>query len=447
MPADFQTVVSSMTSFRISRRLAAAGMGLILMLAIAPDASAQAGDELLRALKPWIKRQLLGESPAETETVGSTDVEQGRTAMSPMNPVDEAGDQATDSETAAAPDAEPDTQDAAAPAEAVVTSDPDVAELEALVNEALREPDADAAAPVEPALPPPLRFALLAGRSTAITMATVAPLADEISAMVGRPVEFVAMGSLGAMIDAQVERRIDGGFYTASAYALAESRCNCLEPVVAPRASDGTTAYYAIIVTRPGSDIESASDLTGKTVALGAADSLGARRMQLAGMLEQGIDPATTLGGVYEVASAIEAVRMVRDGAADAAFAWSSLNGDAASGYSRGTLSQMVTEGELTMADVVIVWRSTPLTHGPFAVLKTLEDDAKDKIGGFFLALEAAQPEAYDLLNPFYAGGYAPVDAADFSGLEVLVAENVDALRLPKAADISTSPDFVPASE
>jgi phosphate/phosphite/phosphonate ABC transporter binding protein len=290
-------------------------------------------------------------------------------------------------------------------------------------------------APAEPVEqgPPPLRFAVLAGSSAAATIATVGPIADEIGAIVDRPVELLAMVSYAAMIDAQAELRLDGGFYSASAFALADMRCHCLEPIVAPRASDGTLAYHAVIVAKADSDIESAFDLEGKTVAMGGADSIGARRMQLAGLMASGMDPASFFGGVLEVGSANDAVRLMRDGIVDAAFAWSSLSGDARNGYSRGTLAQLVANGELAMDDVVVVWRSPPITHGPFAVLKTLSEEEKDKIGAFFVTLEATQPAAYEALNPFYGGGYAPVDLEDYGGLQTLTAQNLDALRLPRA--------------
>ncbi len=448
LPIDRKILAKPLFTLQ-SGRLAIAGALLLWALALAPSAHAQAGDDLLRAIRPWIKQQLLGgdqaqPDPAVTEETDPQTADPSATASEPAAGAAEAaaeaepestepGSQSATAEEGVSPAAEVEGAESGAPAL-------EATELDALVSEALRESE-ETAEPQKEALAP-LRFGVLAGRSAAVTMATVAPLAEDIGTEIDRPVEFVPMVSYSAMIDAQVERRIDGGFYASSAYVLAEARCFCLEPIVAPRASDGTVAYHAVIVARPGSGIEQASDLAGRTVAVGAADSLGARRLQLAGLMVAGLDPETALGGVYEVDSAVEAVRLVRDRVADAAFAWSSLSGDLASGYSRGTLSQMVSNGELTMDDLVIVWRSPPLTHGPLAVLKNLSDTEKDKISALLLALEANRPAAYDVLNPFYAGGYAPVDAGDFSGLETLIAQNVDALRLPIAA---ASPQILPA--
>ena len=144
------------------------------------------------------------------------------------------------------------------------------------------------------------------------------------------------------MIDAQVERRIDGGFYSAAAFAAADSRCGCLEPLVAPRASDGTLAYHAIIVARAGSGIalgrrSCGQDRRGRRGGFDRRAPHAARRAD-----GGGLRPAATFGAVVEVDSAEEAVRLVAAGRADAAFAWSSLAGRVEDGYSRGTLTDLV---------------------------------------------------------------------------------------------------------
>lgn len=278
----------------------------------------------------------------------------------------------------------------------------------------------------------PLRLGVLAGRDVMSTMAATEPLAEGLRQVLGRPVEILPMSSFGAMIDAQATQRIDGGFYSASAYAAAEAACSCLEPLVAPAAADGTAAYHSIVVARADSGIKAPRDLAGKVVALGRADSIGSRRMPLAGLMAEGIDPLL-FRGVREVASSEEAVRLVAAGAADAAFAWSSLAGDAADGYSRGTLADLVRRGEISMADLAVIWRSPPVAHGPFAVLKGLPEADKRSIETYLLGLESTSPAAYDKLDPYYGGGFVAVEPGDYGGLAVLTAQNVDALRLPAA--------------
>jgi phosphonate transport system substrate-binding protein len=353
---------------------------------------------------------------------------------------DEAAPEATHGETppstpAEGPAASPPLRSAESPA-LPPEAEPPVEEANTAPPESPTEPSGERAQ--RP--PEPLRFGVLAGRSVAATMNVLGPVAEDLQERLKRPVEILPMVSYDAMIDAQEQRRIDGGFYSAAAFALADARCRCLEPLVAPRAADGTLAYHAVIVTRPTSGISSVADLEGRTIAAGAADSIGARRMQLAGLMAEGLNPASFFADVRDVGSAEDAVRLVAAGGADAGFAWTSLRGATERGYSRGTLADLVAAGEIAMDELAIVWRSAAITHGPFAVARSMPDEEKAAIEAYLLALENSHPAAYDLLNPFYGGGYAAVDPQDYSGVKVLAAQDVDALGLPEAPPSALPP-------
>lgn len=391
-----------------------------------------------RFLKPWIERQLFGRETTEPDPLPAPPSDPAALSPPPALPPEEAPavGEAPAVETpqpAAAPATPVPVDDGAALLRGSAPSDGATPEAEATA------PPADALAPAEAVPgtevaketgPQPLRFGVLAGRSLAATMAAVGPVADDLAALLGRPVEILPLTSYDAMIDAQAQRRIDGGFFSAAAYAVADARCACLEPLVAPRASDGTLGYHAVIVVRTGSSIASTADLAGKTVAIGAADSLGSRRVQLAGLLAEGVDPAA-FGAAIEVESAEVAVSLVAAGAADAAFAWSSLSGNAASGYSRGTLAGLVAAGGASMDRLSIVWRSPLIGHAPFAVARTLAEEDKTAIEEYLVELAVANPSAYDTLDMFYGGGFAPVDPQSYGGLESLLAQNLDAIDLP----------------
>lgn len=284
-----------------------------------------------------------------------------------------------------------------------------------------------------------LRIGVIGGPDLFQTMAAIAPAEEGMSKALGRPVEILPMSSYGAMIDAQVQRRIDGGFFSASAFALAEAHCSCLEPLAAPAAADGTLAYHAVVVVRNGAGIASAADLEGRSVAAAADDSIGGRRMQLAGLMSEGVEPAR-FAGLEQVASSEDAVRAMLMGRADAAFAWSSLAGDAAAGYSRGTFTGLVARGELVMSDIAIVWRSPPIAHGPFAVLASLDGADKARLEAYLVALDDDLPAAYDALSPYYGGGFMAVEPADYSGLELLAAQDVDAIDWPAASQSDGPP-------
>jgi phosphonate transport system substrate-binding protein len=422
-------------------------------------------------LKPWLEKRFGAREPARAETEAPADAATTGDAVNPSAPT--AGQAATNaaeqaatdaaaapaqaapSTTNATPEGLPLATGATAPASiservrteldpnALRAEQPEGAPADSPTQDTAAAPSIDATGEMPPAVesvepdtrraepreeaPQPLRLAVLAGRDPSAILRALLPVSESLAAEIGRPVEFLPVATFGAMIDAQVQRRIDGGFYSAAAFAVAEEECRCLEPLVAAASGDGTAAYHAIIVTRRGSGIDSVDDLAGRTVATGSADSIGSRRMQLAGLLAEGADP-----GDYRlrmVQSAEQAVRLVLEGSAAAAFAWSSLEGDREAGYSRGTLSDMVARGEMVMNDVEVIWRSAPVAHGPFAVLRTLADEEKSALEDYLLDLEEMEPVAYDRLNPLYEGGYVAVEPENYAGLAVLATQEVDAVQ------------------
>ena len=325
--------------FPIARRAKlsslALGAGLGLFVAT-PVAIAQDQSSPLRFLKPWLEEQLgvqPGEAPAgqpataqpsaaepdapEAGAAANDSTDPGNTAtrestpeaaVEPLDPASAERPTAADGNPAA-----PSAEEAQGPPP---PGDVDVRSAEEASGAPAPElPEAPGVGrPGEPPAavqgPQPLRLGVLAGRDVMATMAAIQPVPETLTRTLGREVEILPLSSYAAMIDAQAQRRIDGGFYSASSYALSEANCGCLEPIVAPAAADGSVAYYAIVVAAPRSGIATLADLQGKTVAVGADDSIGARRMQLAGIVADGGDPSRFAAGI-EVESAVQAVRLV----------------------------------------------------------------------------------------------------------------------------------------
>lgn len=385
-------------------------------------ASAQEIEGPLRFLKPWLEG--LTEPQPNAAATPADPVPPRQLGEPPADVLPEDGAEAGLDGAA--------LRSAIAPGEAAPSASSEAATGEALADpvgaaegeaSAVPPPGDDAIPQAEPILQP-LRLGVIGGSDPAAMIRAVEPWTGKLGRLLGRTVEILPMSSYGAMIDAQALERIDGGFYSAAAFSAAQARCACLEPIVAPAAFDGSVAYHAIIVARRDSGISSIADLRGRTIVSGAIDSIGSRRLQLAALIAEGVDVEGDLNPVRNAGSAEEAVRIVAGAGADAAFAWSSLSGDLVTGYSRGTLTDLVARGEIAMNELAIIWSSPAITHGPVALRRSLPHADVAAIEAGLLELEGLAPLAYDVLNPFYSGGYVSVGAEDFDGLAAIYAQD-----------------------
>jgi phosphonate transport system substrate-binding protein len=275
--------------------------------------------------------------------------------------------------------------------------------------------------------PAPIRIGVLPRRDAGRTLALLSGLAARLTDTLGRPVEFIPVGSYAAMIDAQVLGRIDGGFYSASAFAQAESLCKCLEPIVTPAAADGTTSFFAIIVAPQAAPYSDVTDLDGAVAATARPDSVGGTRMQVASLIADGIDIDAAFSGFRQTDSPEAAAEAMLTGEADVAFAWSSLSGAAAEGYSRGTLRILAERGSVDPGSLKILWRSAPVAHGPAALASSVPAGDRAAIAAVLIGIREEDPDAYEALEPYYSGGYEASQAEDYRGGSVLAAEGVDA--------------------
>jgi phosphonate transport system substrate-binding protein len=115
------------------------------------------------------------------------------------------------------------------------------------------------------------------------------------------------------------------------------------------------------------------------------------------------------------------AVRAALDGRADAAVAWSTLEGDVAEGYGRGTLHDMVAGGELAMTGARVLWASPVLPHGPHAVRSELAEGTKRRLRDMLVDLDEVDPDAYDAVEPVLTGGFLRVGHAAYAPFVDLV--------------------------
>ena len=261
---------------------------------------------------------------------------------------------------------------------------------------------------------PVLRVGVLGDSDAAYRLAMLEPFRIYLQDKTGIPVEIIAAPTYDALIDAQAGGRVDYAIYSATAYATAVVKCECVEAFAAPVAADGALGFYAIFVSRSGDSIADLAGARGKRLGLGPVDSVAGSLVPLRALAAAGIDPESYFLSVTEHPTPEEAVMALLRGEVDLAAAWSSLTGSASLGYSFGTLNRMVAEGKLAMDRVKVVWQSRLIPFGPHALRTTLPEELKDILSGALLSMAREDPEALDAVDRlgFGGGGFATPDAS-----------------------------------
>ncbi|MEP3279487.1 MAG: phosphate/phosphite/phosphonate ABC transporter substrate-binding protein [Stappiaceae bacterium] len=264
---------------------------------------------------------------------------------------------------------------------------------------------------------PVFRIGVVTGANHELKLRKIVPLRRHLLGRLRILVEFVPLTNLDEVIRALASERIDYVTMSASAYAQAWIRCECVEPLVVPKAGDGTSSYHAVLVARSDSAIASFQDMKGKRLALLPPRSTTGFQMPMAALEAAdiaanehfkiiGAAPTTTVG-----------LKAVQAGEYDIAATWSTLSGDVNEGYSRGPMRDLVSAGDLSMEKMKIVWQSRKIPHRPHVIRKGLPEELKKRLLTVMLELETENPAAYIAAEPRYSGGFEKTTHEDFAPL------------------------------
>jgi phosphonate transport system substrate-binding protein len=213
------------------------------------------------------------------------------------------------------------------------------------------------------------------------------------------------------LADAFNDGRVDLAGMSASAYAALWNRCDCVEPLVAPRGSDGATGFKVDIVVKTTDRARSIADLAGKRLAVAGPDSIAGRIVPLRALRAMGLEPERHFSDIVTTASPVASVRAVFEGAADAAVVWRAVGGP------RGTLADLPDAKIGSVADYVAVWSSAEIAHGPIVTRKALPLEVRSTLRHLMVTLQANDPDAYDTLAGPFGGGFQPVEHGGYKQL------------------------------
>lgn len=254
-----------------------------------------------------------------------------------------------------------------------------------------------------------LRIGVLTGPESSYRLATLEPFRVYLQDRIGIPVEIVPAATYGALIDAEINNRVQYAVYSATSYATAVVECQCVEAIGAPVAADGALGFHSILLTTADGGIASLADARGKSIALAAPDSVAGRLVPAQAFTDEGIVPDDYFSRVATVADPEAAITALLDGSVDVAVGWSSLTGSVDTGYDFGVLTRMVADGDLSMDRVRIIWQSRLIPFGPHAVRTDIPHDLRTLLARALVDMANDDPEALDSIDRlgFGGGGFA----------------------------------------
>ena len=254
------------------------------------------------------------------------------------------------------------------------------------------------------------RIALITGDNEASSRAALEPFRLVVQEKLRLQTELRTDRELGRLIINQSDRPVEYVILPASAYAATWLRCECIEPLVVARSSDGEEAIRSVLIVRSASSIKTLAQLGGKTV-------FGLSEHSLTGYAIPRKAAGEVAGNVdWQFSdSAEEALHRFIAGEGDALAGWIPA-GQNPGNASRGTLARLkalATDGQ----SFSVLWQSESIPNRVHAVRKNLDGEAKRLLRELLTGLNDNDPITYDQLEPDFSGGFFPARQSQFSYL------------------------------
>ncbi len=248
------------------------------------------------------------------------------------------------------------------------------------------------------------------------------PFAQALSKALSMPVEIFTAPDYKALIDAQMENRVEYAVYSTTAFSAAWVLCKCVEPLAVPIAQDGSKSFRSVLIART-SEGKSLFSLRSQTIAIPGADSFSGYILPKYLLGLENIDLESGAWEVRDLQTVDAAIEVYKKKEAQALFGWESI--------SRTTNSDRAVPNQATFSllgnaaqDSRIIWRSPEIPNGPHTIRNSLDSEARALLWDFLDQLQVSDINAYDAIAPNWGGGFATVAKEDFQTVIDLVAGN-----------------------
>ncbi len=263
-----------------------------------------------------------------------------------------------------------------------------------------------------------LRIGIVANGDIARVFAKVEPFRLAVSEKLGIPVEIIPSGDLASLIQNHAEKRVEYAIFSAASYAATWQLCECVEPLVVARSSDGSHGIYPVVIARKDGPVKSINDLAGKNILIMSKQSVVTYSLPIYQLKKSGIDLTAGQTRLTEFPSADEALEAFAAGEGDAILGWSSKVGDPTQGYSRGTMKVLLELDPVLAGSLGEVWSGPMVPHRVHSIQKNIASEPKSLLRELLTGLYDGDPVAFDSVEPtYYGGGFDLARQSDFDAL------------------------------
>jgi len=254
---------------------------------------------------------------------------------------------------------------------------------------------------------PVLRVSLAPDESPSIVRRKFKPLSDYLEKRIGMKVEFRAMASEAALVDALAADKLDLVLFSGFDLIRAGMRSKGGVVPIAQRAEDAQTRSVFITARR---DIAGLRDLRGRAFAFVSETSTSGRLMPLRFLRAAGIDPGDMPRTVYA-------------GTPDKVVAVVAASGSDAGVLSAAAWEKLLADGKVDPKAVHVLYTTPGYPDYNWTVRADMDANLRRKLADAFLALHGSAAQDKEILDLQNASRYIPADAGDYAQIGTLARE------------------------
>ena len=220
---------------------------------------------------------------------------------------------------------------------------------------------------------------------------------------VGVKVHYTAVTDYAAVVEALAAKKIDLAWLGGFTFVQARTRTGNAIPIV-QRAED--EKFTSKFIASTASNINSLSDLKGKTFTFGSVSSTSGHLMPRYFLLENKINPEKDFKRVAFSGAHDATALQVESGRVDAG----ALNAS--------VWEKLVEEKRVNTAKVKVIWTTPPYYDYNWTVRGDLDPALVSKLAAAFLKLDPKNPEHRELLALQRASKFVPTRPENYKGIE-----------------------------